>query len=68
MKRKLGKFETASAITGENFAWNIVAVIIIEGKLSPQDLRSALDIAQKRHPMLNVRIVRQKKGYEFQEI
>jgi hypothetical protein len=31
MKRKLGKFETAAAISGEYATFNIVGVLLIEG-------------------------------------
>ncbi len=66
MKRKLGKFETASAISGENAAWNIVGVLLIEGLPSIENIRQSLDILQKRHPFLSVRLVKQDGNHFFE--
>lgn len=66
MKRALGKFETATAITDENFPWNIVGVLRMEGMPSPYILRQALDILQERHPFLKVRLTK-VGGHYFHE-
>lgn len=66
MKRALGKFETATIITDENFPWNIVGVLRMEGMPSPYILRQALDILQERHPFLKVRLTK-VGGHYFHE-
>lgn len=66
MKRKLGKFETASAITGENAAWNIIAVIFLEGLPSQEVVRQALDILQGRYPLLRVRLIKEGGSHFFE--
>jgi len=66
MKRKLGKFETAAAISGEHATWNIVGVLIIEGLPAVETIRQALDILQNRHPFLNVRLIKQGGNHFFE--
>jgi len=66
MKRRLGKFESASAITGENTAWNIVVVIFLKGIPSPDSLRQVLDTMQDRHPFLKVRLIKEGNAYYFE--
>jgi len=66
MKRKLGKFETASAISGEHAAWNIVGVLLIEGLPAVETIRQALDILQNRHPFLSVRLIKHGGNHFFE--
>ncbi|MBC8504094.1 MAG: hypothetical protein H8D34_04515 [Chloroflexi bacterium] len=57
MKRALGKFETAAALSGEHAVWNIVGVLLLEGIPSPDIVRQALDNLQERHPFLRTRLI-----------
>lgn len=41
MKRKLGQFESAAAISGEYGVWNIVGILRLDGVPSPEILRKA---------------------------
>ena len=66
MKRELGKFETAAAISGEYAVWNIVGVLLLETLPSPETIRQALDILQIRHPFLNVRLIIEKNHHYFE--
>lgn len=66
MKRNLGKFETAAAISGEHAVWNIVGVLLIEGLPSIETIRQALDILQAKHPFLNVRLIKQDGNHFFE--
>ncbi len=57
MKRKLGKIETAAALSGEHAIWNIVGILKLD-KVPPQEtLRRALDTLQNRQPFLNSRMM-----------
>ena len=65
MKRKLGQFEIAAAISGEYAVWNIVGVLALENGPAAEHLRPALDHLQARHPMLNARLVREGRQPNF---
>jgi hypothetical protein len=66
MERKLGKFETAAAISGEYAIWNIVGIALLEGAPSPDIISQALDVLQNRHPFLRVRLVKKKGKHYFE--
>jgi hypothetical protein len=59
MKRKLGKFETAAALSGEHAVWNIVGVVLLEEMPPAEIVRQALDSLQNRHPFLGVRLIKE---------
>lgn len=65
MKRKLGKFETAAALSGEHAVWNIVGVLLLEGLPSAESIREALDSLQKRHPFLRARLIKEGRNHYF---
>jgi hypothetical protein len=66
MERKLGKFETAAAISGEYAIFNIVGVVLLEGAPSPEILNQALTVLQNRHPFLRVRLVKKMGKHYFE--
>jgi NRPS condensation-like uncharacterized protein len=66
MRRKLGKFETAAALSGEHAVWNIVGVLMLEGLPSPELLHQALNRLQERHPFLRVRLIQEGRSHYFQ--
>jgi len=59
LKRALGKFETAAALSGEHAVWNIVGLLHLQGIPSPDTVRVALDHLQSRHPFLRVRMIQE---------
>lgn len=65
MKRQLGKFETAAALSGEYGAWNIVGVLLIEGLPSVDTVRQSLDLLQKKHPFLSAHMLKQGRNKFF---
>jgi len=65
MKRKLGKFETAAALSGEHAVWNIVGVLLLDGLPSAEIVRQTLDSLQKRHPFLSVRLIKEGRSHYF---
>ena len=66
MKRALGKFETAAALSGEHAIWNIVGVLLLEKTPPPETIRKALDILQKRHPLLAARLIIERGRHYFE--
>jgi hypothetical protein len=66
MRRKLGKIETAAALSGEYAIWNIVGVLRLEGIPTPETVRQALDLLQSRHPFLKVRLIRVEGQHFFE--
>ncbi len=66
MKRKLGQFETAAAISGEYGVWNIVGALLLEKVPPSETIRQALDILQRRHPFLKVRLIIEKGSHYFE--
>jgi NRPS condensation-like uncharacterized protein len=65
-KRELGIMETAQAFTNENCPFNAVVILRVNNGPSKESLRQALDILQRRHPLLGVHIRKKKKGYFFE--
>ena len=70
MKRKLGKFETAAALSGEHAVWNIVGVLLLEGLPAADTVRQAVDLLQNRHPFLRVSMIAEggKRYFESGEL
>jgi NRPS condensation-like uncharacterized protein len=66
MKRKLGAFETAQAITDDCSPFNVVVVLNLENGPQVQRVRHALELLLSRHPCLRVRIVNEKNDYYFE--
>ncbi len=66
MKKKLGNFETAATISDENGPWNLVGVLRLDGSPPPEMVRKVLDILQRRHPPLRVRLVKESAHYFFE--
>lgn len=56
MERTLGIFETAETLTNAYAPFNVVGVVKLETGIDPEGLRTALDAAQRRHPLLRARI------------
>ena len=56
MLRKLGVFERAMLIANKHAPFNIVSVLRLENAPSPDIVKSALDVLQKRQPFLRARI------------
>jgi hypothetical protein len=65
MTRKLGVLEIAQTLTGEQVAFNVIAVLRLRNGPAPEVLRQALDRLQEHHPQLRVCIAKQGRGYEF---
>jgi hypothetical protein len=66
MRRELGKFETAAALSGEYAIWNIVGVLLLDVLPTPEIIRQALNILQDRHALLNVRLIIEKGRHYFE--
>ncbi len=66
MLRKLGNFERALLITSRHAPFNIVSVLQMENAPIPDTLRKALEILQKRQPLLCASI-QDGKGKPFFE-
>jgi hypothetical protein len=64
-KRRLSRFETAQTITSEYAPYNAVGIVRLVQAPSPQNLRLALDCLRKRHPLLQVRILKESGKYAF---
>ncbi len=66
LNRKLGRLENLFEIIHDLGGMIDVNVARIEGELTPDILQQALDLIQKRHPMLQVHIVKAEDGNYFQ--
>ena len=66
LNRKLGLIENLFEILHDLGAMIDVNVARIERLLTPDILQQALDLVQKRHPMLQVHIVESADGFYFQ--
>jgi hypothetical protein len=66
MKRKLGKFETAAALSGEHAVWNIVGILHLQGLPSVEHVEQALERMQRRHPFLRVRMIKKGRNRTFE--
>lgn len=65
MERKLGSFETAQALTNENFPFNAVVILRIINGPSEDTLNQVLSLLQHRQPLLGVHLEKNKKQYFF---
>ena len=65
MKRELGIFESAQALTNEIFPFNAVIVLHLSNAPDKDILTQALKYLQTRHPLLGVHIEKEKKRYFF---
>ena len=65
MNRKLGRFETAQAMTDDCSPFNVVVALNLENGPVLQRVRKALESLQSIHPCLRVRIIKSKKNYYF---
>ncbi|MEA5567008.1 phthiocerol/phthiodiolone dimycocerosyl transferase family protein [Anabaena sp. UHCC 0399] len=57
INRKLSPIEQSMEILNRRVAANVVTISRVQGKLSQDIVRQALDLIQVRHPLLNSRIV-----------
>lgn len=65
MRRKLGIFETAQTISGNYFPFNAVACVRITNSPLPDIVQRTLSLMQERHPLLRMRIARERTGFAF---
>ncbi len=68
LNRKLGLIENLFNILHDLSTMIDVNVVRIEGLLNPDILQQALDLVQKRHPMLQVYIVNSADDAYFQSV
>ena len=68
MLRKLGIFEKAMLIANKHAPFNIVSVLRMENAPSPDVVREALKILQKRQPLMRVCIVDDVKHPFFENL
>ena len=66
LNRKLGLVENFFEISHDLGGLIAVSVARIEGTLTPDILQQALDLVQKRHPMLQVHIIESADGFYFE--
>jgi hypothetical protein len=65
MKRRLGKMEMAEAMTNEYFPFNAVIILSLSSSPAEETLRILLQYLQRRHPLLGVHVLKEKKCYWF---
>jgi len=65
MERPLGIFETAETLTDAAAPFNVVGVIELDTGIGSGGLSSALERAQRRHPLLRARIVDPGDGWRY---
>jgi hypothetical protein len=65
LRRKLGKFELAETLSDEHSSFNVAGILFLENGPTKDTLRNALDKLQQRHPLLRVKILKQKKKHNF---
>jgi len=63
--RALGAFETAQALTDAHSPFNVVAVLRLRNGPGESTLRQALDVLQRRHPLLRAAFVSSDGGLRF---
>src|SRR4051812_19266605 len=63
--RALGSFETAAALTHDNWPFLAVGVIRLERGLTDECLRRSLDAMQAQTPLLRARVVKDSAGARF---
>ncbi len=68
MRRQLGTFERAPALTAEHAPFNVVVVLRLAGAPEPVVVARALEILQARHPLLGVRIAREAGRRVFEPV
>ncbi len=68
MLRTLGGFERALLIQDRKGPFHVVAVVQLDGAPAPDILRAALELLQRRHPLLAARIAHAKNRYFFEAI
>ena len=64
--RKLGLVEKFMTLGHEVGGGLIVNIVYIEGSLTPDTIKKALTLVQKRHPILQVYIVEHEDGFYFE--
>jgi NRPS condensation-like uncharacterized protein len=64
MLRKLGIFERALVLTDRHAPFNVISVLQLENTPSPETFHRALEMLQRRHPLLRACI----KGGRFEEL
>lgn len=65
LRRKLGRFELAETLSDEYSSFNVAGILFLENGPTEDALRNALDKLQQRHPLLRVKILKQRKEYFF---
>jgi hypothetical protein len=65
MKRKLGIFEMAQTISGEYMPFNAVGILHLINSPKPDVVQRSLLMLQDRHPILKMRITKEKGQYYF---
>jgi len=68
MLRKLGTLEKAMLISNKHAPFNIVSVLNIEKAPPPNEMKVALTVLQKRHPLLRARIVEEGNHPFFESL
>jgi NRPS condensation-like uncharacterized protein len=66
MKRELGKFELANALSGEYAPFNAVSVLSLTNGPNPETLQKAFHVLQQRHFLLRVQILKSKNHYNYE--
>jgi len=66
IRRPLGAMETAQVITGQNFSFNVAAILRISNGPLPEQLKAAADQLLKRHPLLGASVKIERKSFYFQ--
>ena len=64
--RKLGLVEKFMTLGHEVGGGLIVNIVYIKGFLTPDTIKKALTLVQKRHPILQVYIVEHEDGFYFE--
>lgn len=67
LKRELGIFERAQVLSGEYLPFNAVSVLRLAGSPEPEIIQRCLSALQDRHPLLRMRIAKEKAAYFFME-
>lgn len=68
MLRKLGILEKAMLISNRHAPFNIVSVLRLENAPSPDEVKAALTVLQKRYPLLGARIVERNNRPYFEAL
>ncbi len=65
IRRRLGKFEKVQTMSGEYAPFNAVGIVRIKRGPAAENVRLALEYLQKKHPLLQVRILKEDRAYVF---